>query len=433
MLKLLIRQTVTVSTFDPSVDIRQAGLLAGMSICLVGINYAPDSTGIAPYTEAMANSFRDAGAEVHVITGVPHYPQWKLKDSRYAKGSKWEESVNGVRVTRLSHHVPAIQSLLGRARMELSFLTGAIPTIFADRSDVVIAVTPSLAGITAAAIARRRRPLGALVQDLTGNAAGESGTTGNRVSRAIAAFEYFLLRKANLVGIITPQFGEVLVTNGVNLAALVDLPNFTHITPVSSTKGDARNRLGWPTENFTVVHTGNMGMKQGLESVVDAARLSEQRGLGINFALVGDGNQRPTLQALGAGLSTLRFVDPLSQVDYPFALAAADLLLINERPGVKEMSLPSKLTSYASAGRPILAAVQHGGITHQVLEASCAALTTMPGNADALLQAISTLRTKDASARYTSAANELYHSNYSAESARTRYVNFAALLRDGNQ
>ena len=38
-------------------------------------------------------------------------------------------------------------------------------------------------------------------------------------------------------------------------------------------------------------------------------------------------------------------------------LAAADVLLLSERPSQIDMSLPSKLTAYYAAGRPIVAAV----------------------------------------------------------------------------
>ena len=41
-------------------------------VCLVGINYAPETRGIAPYTTAMARAWADAGAVVDVVTGVPH-------------------------------------------------------------------------------------------------------------------------------------------------------------------------------------------------------------------------------------------------------------------------------------------------------------------------------------------------------------------------
>ena len=40
----------------------------------------------------------------------------------------------------------------------------------------------------------------------------------------------------------------------------------------------ARTALGWPRAPFTVVHTGNIGLKQDLGNVVEAARGSGAAG-----------------------------------------------------------------------------------------------------------------------------------------------------------
>lgn len=405
------------------------GSLDGVGVCLVGINYSPDSTGIAPYNTAMAEAFRDAGADVHVVTGIPHYPEWKVKDKRYARGSRWEQIIDGIQVTRLRHHVPPETTLVGRARMEASFLSGAVRVVRRDTSDIVIAVTPSLAGLAAGVYGKKGRPLGVLVQDLTGNAAGESGTTGGRASRAIAAYEYSLLRKAELVGVITPQFGAVLQSHGVPTEQIMQIPNFTHITPSTATREEARARLGWPLDEYLVVHTGNMGMKQGLETVVDAAKHSDVHGLGITFLLIGDGNQRVALEAKAPGIKSVRFINPLSAEDYPLALAAADALLLNERQGVKEMSMPSKLTSYTSARRPIIAGVEPGGITHSVITAENAALVVEPGNPRELVAAaVSLAENADLASALTTRAHAMHESRYSASTARTRYVHLAEAL-----
>ena len=183
----------------------------------------------------------------------------------------------------------------------------------------------------------------------------------------LRATEYGLLKRCVKVGVITTDFGRTLSQAGVRADQLVDLPNFSHITSISASTAEARRRLGWRPDRFTVVHTGNMGAKQGLETVVEAARLSHASGAGIDFVLMGDGNQRAALEAMAANVPGLRILPPTSCEDYPYVLAAADVLLINELPGVKMMSLPSKLTSYAAAGKPILAAVDPDGITAHYL------------------------------------------------------------------
>src|SRR3954454_22767756 len=131
-----------------------------------------------------------------------------------------------------------------------------------------------------------------------------------------------------------------------------------------------------------------MGLKQDLGNVVEAARhLADRRD--VAFVFVGDGSQRRGLESQATGMENVRFVEPLSSSEYPLALAAADVLLVNERATVGDMSLPSKLTSYLTAGKPVLAATWPGGATGQELSrTSGAALRVDPGYPKALAGAV---------------------------------------------
>jgi glycosyltransferase involved in cell wall biosynthesis len=313
--------------------------------------------------------------------------------------------------------------------MEATFLLRAAWATWRDQSDVIVAVTPSLSGVGAALISRRGRPVGVIVQDLVGNAAGQSGTTGGRVSRLISSLEYSMLAKADLVGVIADRFGALLQREGIPASRIANVANFTHILPASVSREEARSALGWPLDRFLVVHTGNMGMKQGLEVVVEAARLADRQDSDVQFVLVGDGNQREQLVADAKGVRSISFVAPLPEETYPLALAAADVLLVNERFGVLEMSLPSKLTSYAAADRPILAAVQSGGITHEFIVRTGIAMTIEPGDAQDLLDGARAMRARTAFDAQTAldASRTLRH-ELSPEAASERYRTFLAAL-----
>jgi len=400
--------------------------LFGAVVCVVGIDYAPDSTGIAPYTTAFARALAEAGADVRVVTGIPHYPQWRVTDQRYLHGRRWSEVIDGIRVIRVRHHVPEVAGLVGRARMEESFLRRALPVVRRTAADAVVAVTPSLAGLVAGVLGRRGAPLGVIVQDITGAGAHESGTTGRMVGGLIGEVELAALRRASLVGVIAPRFGDRLVEHGVAKSRVVDLMNFTHISPSSIDKVSARRRLGWATDGTVALHTGNMGMKQGLETVVEAAAMAPE---GLRLVLLGDGNQRRLLEELGRGVGRLSILDPVDDMSYPLALAAADVLLLTERPGVREMSLPSKLTSYVAARRPIVAAVEPGGITYSLLDGAGAAEIVPAGDAGGLLSAVETVTSRPERAAELVAAGEVLAEDlWSPGAAAERYRAFAARL-----
>lgn len=404
------------------------GRLTGRSITIVGINYAPEVTGIAPYTTSLARALSAAGAKVHVVTGLPHYPQWSVAPE-YQNGSFFGEVDGDIRITRCRHHVPTIPNLVGRSRMETTFLARALKVVRHEKSDLVLTVTPSLAGLAAGVLGRRGRPVGTIVQDLTGNAACETGAAKAWVGGVIRSAENALLRRCSHVGIITTGFRADLVKAGVAEVAIVNVPNFSHIEPSSLRTVQARRYLGWDPARFTVVHTGNMGAKQGLLSVVEAARLSSERGAEIDFVLMGDGNQRTVLEAAASGIDSLRMMPPVSAEDYPMVLAAADVLLVNELPGVSQMSLPSKLTSYAAAGKPIIAAVQEDGITATFLAGAGMGHLVPSGEPARLLDAALRIRDNAALRRALAAAStKVFHSDYGKAAAHERYVDFAALV-----
>jgi colanic acid biosynthesis glycosyl transferase WcaI len=384
-------QTVAVSAApDPT------GLpLVGVSLCVVGMSYAPEPAGIALYTTGLAEMLVEHGARVEVVTGVPHYPAWRVEPT-YRWRMRADEHRHGVSVRRARHFVPAHQSVLSRLAWEASFLANGALVRLNDRPDGVIAVTPSLSGALVGARAARaaEAPLAVLVQDLVGQAARQSGIAGgNRVASAAKAVEGRVLRRADRVLLISDTFRRQVLEYGVSGDRVRLLPNWSHISPARAERAQVRREMGWNDDVFVVLHTGNMGLKQGLQNVVEAARsLAGRRD--VLLVLMGDGNRRAALQQAGRGVDVLRFLGPVHSERYPDVLAAADLLLVNELPTVGEMSLPSKLTSYFASGQPVLAAVSADGACARELEASEGGVRVEPADPEALARAIVALRHK---------------------------------------
>lgn len=434
-----------VSAFDPTSLTHassSSGSLSGLVVCVVACHFRPEPSGSAPYNSLLVDALAEAGATVKVVTGVPHYPQWRVVDPHYRLGLRWRESPaaapgsGSVNIVRLRHAVPSKPDLLGRMRLELSFAALSAPVVAATRADIVIGVTPLVGAAFAGMVGRHRRPFGAIVHDQVGKAAVQSGSTGKRVANVVAAAEYWVLRRANRVGVITKKFNPALIAGGVDADRIIEVPLFSHVNPVDLAPAAARRALGWrDTGRLTVVHTGNMGMKQGLEHVLDAARLATDRYPGaIEFVLVGDGNNRQALQEQAAGLDGVRFVDPVSEDDYPVVLAAADILLVHERPGVREMSFPSKLTSYTTASRPIIAGVAEDSITGSFLRSRDAALQVPNGDPEALIDGLFQIRSNDAlRVRLVDNARRLWREEFSERSGRQHYVRFARALADDSE
>jgi glycosyltransferase involved in cell wall biosynthesis len=134
-----------------------------------------------------------------------------------------------------------------------------------------------------------------------------------------------------------------------------------------------------------------MGAKQGLANLVEASRIADQANVPVLFVLMGAGSQRAELEAMGNN-RCLQIIDPLPSESFSAALHAADALLINERGGLTEMSVPSKLTSYFATGLPVIAATDSGSVTADEIEASGAGIRVDADKPELVVRAALQLR-----------------------------------------
>jgi colanic acid biosynthesis glycosyl transferase WcaI len=366
-----------------------------MRLLLFGSFYEPEQTGIAPYTTGLAAYLAGQGHHVTVMTGMPSYPQWRVYPD-YRGRLHHRELLGGVDVRRVRNYVPRRQTTMHRALYEASFLLGGLTALRLPRPDAVLGVLPALSMgmITRLAAHHFGSPYGLLFQDLTGQAASQSGVVGaRRAAGVICGIEGWVARKAGAIGIIADGFRPYVESLGVDPHRICRVRNWVHIAEPKLDRLATRRRLGLREDVVVCLHAGNMGFKQDLRNVVECARLAIQTDPQLLFVLMGDGNQRPLLVNLAQRhrLSNLRFL-PIQPVGmFSSVLAAADMLLINQRASVTDMSLPSKLTSYCASGRPILAAVSAGSETAMEVQRIGSGVLVPPNQPVRLLEAVRNL------------------------------------------
>lgn len=404
-----------------------------MRILLLGLNYAPEPTGVGVYTTRLARLLSDEGHSVHVVTGLPHYPVWKFSEGY--SGRTIEERDGDVRVTRIRHPLPRNTLGPSRVAMEAVFAARSL-TVRTEKPDLILAVSPALLTVAAALIRRRwwgGTPVGALSQDLYCRAIAETGALGGRGARLASWLERALFRGADGVSVIHDQFKATLAALGVDAEKITVNRNWTHIGAVPSSAPEFRERHGWRDDETVVLHAGNMGVKQGLENVVSAARLAEQEGhRALRFVMLGDGSRRGHIEGLAAGLTNIEFIDPLPDGEFERALASADVLLLNERSGLREMCVPGKLTSYFAAARPVVAATAPSGAAAGEIEAAGAGVCVAPGDPQALLRAITDIRTSPERAISMGASGFAYSTAVLSEGAATKaYLRWIEDLTSG--
>jgi glycosyltransferase involved in cell wall biosynthesis len=156
-----------------------------------------------------------------------------------------------------------------------------------------------------------------------------------------------------------------------------------------------RKALSWHGR-FVIVHTGNIGIRQGLEELAGALRRLAEVQPDVTVAFSGNGNRRQALVQATTGLGNVEIRDPVPPDQLFAVLLAADLLLVSERSDGADITVPSKLTSYFAAARPVLAVVDEGSAIAEELQRSGAGVLVDPGDPLGFTAAVALLRSDPA-------------------------------------
>jgi colanic acid biosynthesis glycosyl transferase WcaI len=199
-------------------------------------------------------------------------------------------------------------------------------------------------------------------------------------------------RNASLISTVTEGMRQRIIAKGIPPAKVVVVPppadgNLFHVgTPAESHTFRSKHSL---EGKFIVAHSGNMGVKQGLDVVLDAAAiLKEQRD--CVFLLAGDGAMRSSLENRAAllKLANVRFLPLQEHAEFPHMLAAIDIALIVQLASVSDIAFPSKTVTLLSAARPIGAAVNDSSEIASVIRESGGGMVTRPEKPDSLAETI---------------------------------------------
>lgn len=375
-----------------------------MRILILSINYWPEETGIGAFTTYRAEYLASAGHEVTVCTTFPYYPEWKVA-AEYRGRLKQDEERNGVRILRSYAYVPGRVTSLKRVAHEASYIAGSfVRAAGAESPDVLLAVSPPLGlGLSAIALARKWGvPFVFDVEDLQPDAAADLGMLPGWAIRVMAGVEKAAYRHAALVSTLTRGMRERIVAKGVQAEKVVlfePRADKTLLNMADDDGADFRKRfeLG---DRFVISHSGNMGVKQGLDVVLEAAHLC-RADKSVVFLMVGDGAAKDGImrRARELGLTNVVFLPLLNAGDFKGLLAASDLCLVTQRRSVSDIVFPSKVVSYLAAGCAVVASVNTGSEVARAIQESGAGVVVEAENAAALHEAICRLRTDHLPAR----------------------------------
>lgn len=340
-----------------------------LSILVLSLNYAPEPTGFAPHTTALCEHLVSNGHSVTVVTGFPFAPHWRRRPEHRGEFIR-SERIHDVDVLRISHFIPRQPSrIISRLLLESSFcLVASLALLTRMRSnwDVIlyIGAQPAIAMLARVLASLRHIPYVVAINDLAAHAAVEAGIVKRDWTwRTLSRFEFASYRRASSAIVLSSGFKDELVAQGYpsERIRIIRSPiDLDLIQPQSREGNSFRESHGLGKDEFLILYSGSMGLKQDLSTALEAARILRHFAPSVRWVLVGEGELKPALER---SILENRLMDvvktlPLQpEAEMPDMFSAADVLFLGQLKGIKGSAIPSKLLTYMAAGRPILAAI----------------------------------------------------------------------------
>ncbi|MCC2692535.1 glycosyltransferase [Nodularia sp. LEGE 04288] len=308
-----------------------------MRILIYSYNYYPEPIGIAPLMTELAEGLAKRGHQVRVITAMPNYPERQVyKDYQ----GKWylNEYKNNVQIQRSYIWIRPQPKLLDRILFDASFVV-----------------------------------------------------TNKLLIKIFAALEKFAYHTASKISVIADGFVENLISKGVAPEKIEQIPNWVDVNFIrpSAKKNNPFRAAHNLNGKFVVLYSGNIGLTQGLETVVKAA--SELRHVpDIAFVIVGEakGLQRLQKYCLNCGADNVLLLPLQPRKQLPEMLAAADVGLVVQKKNVVSFNMPSKIQLLLASGRALVASVPENGTAAKAVRQSGGGVIVSPEDSNALSAAI---------------------------------------------
>ena len=366
-----------------------------MHVVFFNRSFYPDGAATGQLlTELAEDLVRHHGWRVTVVTGVPLAPS---KPALPSQGG-WvvgRENYRGVVVRRARGTRFDKRRFAGRAANYLTyFLSACWAGLRVDRPDVVVAMTdPPIIGLAAWLAAKRAgAPLVMAYQDLFPEVTSLlEDFHSDAVDAVLQSVNRFLCRHASQIIALGETMKRRLIENkGAPEDRTVVISNWADTSAIAPGEKDtAFAREHGLVDAFVVMHSGNLGLSQNLETMVEAAaRLRDLPDLRIVFQ--GEGVKKSDLQQQAASLelTNVLFLPYAPKERLGETFSAADAFVVSLQGGLAGYIVPSKLYGILAAGRPYVAAVEPSCEVAAITRAHDCGLLAEPGDAEALSRRI---------------------------------------------
>ncbi|MBU3028342.1 WcaI family glycosyltransferase [Zobellia galactanivorans] len=350
-------------------------------ILYIGYNFSPELTGIGKYSGEMMEWLAQAGHDCSVITSYPYYPQWEVQEPYtkkrfgFLKETTDYPSGGRLRVYRCPMYVPKQPSGLKRILSDFSFFASALLLLvvffFKKKHTYVITVAPTfLSGVLGAFYKKVKRAKHLHhIQDLQIEAAAELGMIKSAtLIKLLFRVENFVFKNSQNISSISDAMIERIGKKTKRTVAF--LPNWSDTDffyPIPDNR-DLKVKFGFAPEDTTVLYSGGIGEKQGLENILYAAQTLLDRPK-VKIIICGSGPYKEVLKskAQEMQLQNVHFMPLQPKADFNDFLNMADVHLVIQKKNASDLVMPSKLTTILAVGGAALVTANEGTDLYRIV------------------------------------------------------------------
>lgn len=355
----------------------------------------------------IAFHWAEEGHEVHVVTGVPNYPDGVFHKG-YGVFKKRQETIKGVHVT----HLPIVpRGNDSKIMLMLNYFSYFIVAcmyvlwkVFADsfkgflgfkksfEFDFVFCqqLSPVMMSLPAVLYKKLKKVLlYTWVLDLWPESLSAAGGISNK--HILGFFDWFVKKEykwSDKILTSSKSFDQSIRTYGDYKGKIVYYPQWSDGSP-STPFLPPNYSLPEILSGFKVMFAGAVGEAQGMECNMQATLLTKERK-DIKWVIVGDGRRLPWVQRFVKehGLEeTVLTLGRYPSETMPLFFEKADVMLVSltDSP-LFNLYAPAKISSYMASGRPIIACLNGEGA--EVVKAAECGWLVAAGDAEGLAKLV---------------------------------------------
>ncbi len=363
--------------------------------------FPPEKASGLPIVTDMIEGFAEHGWDVDVFIPTPTRGVTDEVRKEYAKKRKEVHCDGKLTIHRMHLYREGTRMLQRTIRYSIFSLQCLVRGLFLPADAIFTGGGPPTQGIIGGLIHKwTKKKFIFNPQDLfpdslviTGQATEESKVV--KIGRKMERFAY---KNADVIITITEDMAENIRSKTEEKSKVHVVRNWIDTektVPVERSKNTLFDELGLNRDKFYVTYAGNIGMMQGIETIVDAAeKLKDESG--IQFIIFGNGSEEENIKNRIAEkkLTNIKLhpLQPLERVSEVYSLG--DVSIIPCKAGTGGSGMPSKTWTIMATGTAIIASFDLGGEMERTIQEAGCGYCVQAGDARALEETITVLKSQ---------------------------------------